>query len=511
VSAPESPPGLAGVVVRGAGLAAAGFALTQILSLAFYLVLARLAAPEDFGLFAAGSIVAGIGMLFAESGMLAALIQRRDRIEEAASTAVVATLLGGLGLSVLALALAPLIGWYFQSGDVTAVAAGMSGWLFLQSATIVPDALLQRRFSFARRVVIEPVATLAFGIVAVWTCANGLGVWGLVLGTYALGVTQVVLAWSLARWRPRLGLASFAMWRELIGYGRHVLVSELVRRISAEFDTALVGRFVGTAALGQYRYARRFATQPLLAVVNVGSYVLLPALARIAGDEERIRAAFLRSLRWTAVIAFPLSLAFVPLGEPIAVVLLGEEWRSAGRALAAMFAYSAGGAVVSVASEAFKATGRPDVLPAVHLTAAVLSAVLMLALLPFGMVGIAAAVSLSSVGVAAYALRRVSGVLELPLRRMLRELGPPLLAAVAAAGAVLALEELVLDVSGRGGALGLALLAVEGAAGAAVYVGALAAIAPATAAELAGGVRGAWSRLRRRRPPQSTSRSTMAP
>lgn len=497
MSAPEPPRGLTRIVVRGASIAGSGFFLTQTLTLGFYLVLARLAAPEDFGVLAAASILVGIGSLFAEAGLMAALIQRRDRIEEAASTAVVATLVGGLALSVFALALAPLVGLYFDSGEVTRVAAAMSGWLLLQAATVVPDALMQRRFRFVRRIVVEPVGVLAFGVTAVIATAQGLGVWGLVLGIYASALTQVVLSWTLAGWRPRASLISWAMWRELLTFGRHVMSSELVRRVTAELDTALVGRFIGTAPLGQYRYARRFALQPLTTIVNVIAYVLLPALSRIAGDPERLRPAFLRALRWVAVIAFPTSLLFLPLGEPLAVLLLGDRWRSAGQALSALCAYSAGGAIVSLASEAFKAANRPDLLPRVHLVSAAVSAVLMVALLPFGIVGIAAAVSVTSVVVAAYVLRIVGRVVDVPGRQMLAEIWPPAVAAGAAAGVLFPLERFVIDSAGHSAAAGLPLLVGEIALGALLYLGLLAALAPTTARELVGGARNTLRRPRR--------------
>ena len=485
------------MVVRGAGLAGAGFALAQVLTLSFYLVLARLATPDDFGVFAAGSILVGIGTLFAEAGLMSALIQRRDRIEEAASTAVAATLVGGLALSLLALALAPLVGLYFERTRVTQVAAAMSGWLLLQAATVVPDALMQRRFSFIRRLAVEPAGVVAFGITAVVACSHGLGVWGLVLGTYALGVTQVALAWGLVGWRPSARLVSYEMWRELLAFGRHVMSSEFIRRVAAELDAALVGRFIGTAPLGQYRYARRFAIQPLAGVVNIASYVLLPALAQLSGERERFRPAFLRALRWTSTIALPTSFAFLPLGEPVAVLLLGERWREAGQALSALCAYSAGGAVVSVASEGLKAWGRPDFLPRIHLFAAILAAALMLALLPVGLVGIAAGVSIASAAAAVYALRVVGRAIDIPLRGMLAEIWPPFVAAALSAATLYPAERLLVHASERGTVVGLALLATEALLGAALYLALLAAAAPASARELLAVTSAAWRRLRR--------------
>src|SRR5436190_5400656 len=111
---PKTPAPLAGTVVRGVSLAASGWAGGQVLNLGIYLVLAHIATPQDFGQLTAGAIVVSLGSIFAESGMMAALIQRPDRVDEAANTALIATLAAGLGLSLIALAVSPLVGIFFR-------------------------------------------------------------------------------------------------------------------------------------------------------------------------------------------------------------------------------------------------------------------------------------------------------------------------------------------------------------------------------------------------------------
>jgi len=141
----EQPPdSMTGAVVRGMRLAGIGYALSQIGSFATYLVLAKLVAPADFGEFAAGTIVVGLGLVVGESGMLAALIQRKDGLEEAFNSAFLAMLAGGVVLTLFALAAAPLIGLFFHSHKAEVVAAAMSGWMLLRLLTVVPDASLQR-------------------------------------------------------------------------------------------------------------------------------------------------------------------------------------------------------------------------------------------------------------------------------------------------------------------------------------------------------------------------------
>src|SRR5215217_5223964 len=92
----EQQRSLTHTVARGATIAGGGLLLTQALTLGIYIVLARLATPHTFGTFAAASIFVAVGELFLESGMTAAVIQRRDRLDETFSTAFAANFVGGI-------------------------------------------------------------------------------------------------------------------------------------------------------------------------------------------------------------------------------------------------------------------------------------------------------------------------------------------------------------------------------------------------------------------------------
>jgi O-antigen/teichoic acid export membrane protein/glycosyltransferase involved in cell wall biosynthesis len=483
------PPDLTRTVVGGIGLTTAGVVGSRVLTLAVYLVLARLASPELFGQFAEASIVVGTGSIFVESGMLAALIHRRDRIEDAANTALVATLLGGVALSLCALAAAPLIALVFANDGVGAPAAAMSGVLLVGASKVVPDALLQRRFSFLRRVVVDPIGVVAFGTVSTLGLAGGLGIWAFVAATYAHELAMAVASWIASGFRPAPRRASFTMWKQLASYGRHVVVSEFVNHVGLVVNTVLLGRFVSTGSLGQYRYASRLGALPHEVAVNAGSYVLLPAFSRISHDRERFERAFRRSLRWVTTVVVPASLLLVPLGVPVAVLVLGARWRPAGEALMVLCIASAGRAAGSVASEALKAAGRPDILPRLQLLNAALVSVLMLAFLPFGLVGIAVGFTLGSLAAAAYAVVRAVVVLDLPLRPFASAIWPPSPAGFVMLGMVFVLDRLVVHAESHGVAAGIGLLGFEALLGLVVYLAVLAVLAPNTAAELSRALR----------------------
>jgi O-antigen/teichoic acid export membrane protein len=494
----EPEGGFTDTVVRGAGLAGAGFVASQVLTLGAFLVLARLASPSDFGDYAAGSILVSIGMLFTESGMLAALIHREDRIDEAASTAVVASFLSGILFSLLALAASPLIGLLFHSSRVGEIAAASSGMLVVRSLLIVPQALLQRRFSFLRRVIIEPLGVAVFGVVAIVLCAEGLGAWGLVAGYYAGAIVDVILSWVLIDWRPRLREASYEMWRELAGYGRHVLAAHTVMLGAGQLPILLIGRFSGSGALGQYRYAERLAQTPVGLVIQAGSYVLFPAFARITDDRRRFRSAMLRSLHLMCTFSFPLVILMIPLGVPAAMILFGPIWREAGYATMVLSGAAVGSTIISFASEVLKADGHPQLLTRVHVCLLIATTIASLALLPIGLMGVCAGISIGSLTASVYSLRQVRTHNAIPAGDFVAAVTPPLFGALLMAAILTPIEFLVIEANTRGTFFGLVLIILEGLVGLCIYAATMWAIDRRTLLELRDLSAGAIARRRQR-------------
>ena len=162
----------------------------------------------------------------------------------------------------------------------------------------------------------------------------------------------------------------------------------MIRRLVAEFPVVVLGRFVGTGALGQYTYSMRVASQPIGLTVNVGGYVCCRRsrdCPRTASDSARRCSG---RCGGSPATAFPGGLLLVPLGMPAVVLIFGHQWQEAGYGAMALGPYCAALALDSVASEAWKAHGRPDMLPRMHGVSLALTVLCVGALAPFGLVGV---------------------------------------------------------------------------------------------------------------------------
>lgn len=486
---------LSNTLRRGAAISTVMLVFTQLVTLGQTLVLARLLSPAEVGWFAAGTVLSTFLLTFAEGGMSNALVQRKDRLDDVAATVFWATLLTGIGWAVVTVASAPLMARIFGSHTVGLITAVSAGTIVLHALTYVPDALMQRRFDFRQRLIVQPVIVVTFAVTSVTLCANGFGVWGMVIGSYCSIVAWLIATWTLAGWRPGAGgRPSFSLWRELARFSMPVVVWTVVNRARDLLETVVVGGALSATALGYYRYGRRLGALPEMAVVDVGSYVLFPAFSRLAGDPERFRSAFLRALHVLWCLMVPVACFIVAAGEPLVTVLLGEKWRGAGVMLVALAGIGPGVALMAIGMESIKGVGRTRLLHWVTLVGTALGIGLLFLLLPLGVMGVGLALSISCLTAGALSLLLARPLAGVTFGELVHRLVPPIFVVALPAVAVGLLEHLLIHSDRHGFLLGTALLLAEGLGYLALYGIGLALFAPAAWRELSAAAR----QLRRR-------------
>jgi len=129
--------------------------------------------------------------------------------------------------------------------------------------------------------------------------------------------------------------------------------------VGGNLDTLVVGRFTGTAVLGQYSRGYLLVFQPLGYYLSQAlTSVLFSSLSRIQQDLARLRKAFLSVLELGAVVLFPVCAGMAVAAPQLVLVMLGSQWTLAA-GLVPWFALAGGCAVVSRFSQSV-AEARAD-------------------------------------------------------------------------------------------------------------------------------------------------------
>ena len=171
--------------------------IVEFIGLGSMAVLARLISPAEFGRYVIAALVLELGLLPAQT-VGTALIQRASLSREHIQSAVALSLLVGLIIIALDLAIAAfLLPPIF--GSRTAVLCAFHFPLSsLNTLSAEPAALLDRRLAFRRLTILDIGRTFVTAIATVGLAIAGLNGEALVLGTIAgfAVVTPLLFLWA---------------------------------------------------------------------------------------------------------------------------------------------------------------------------------------------------------------------------------------------------------------------------------------------------------------------------
>ena len=312
-------------VVRGTRYTAVSQVVTQVVRFGTNIVLARLLTPEDFGIVAIALVVSMLLDQILDLGTGAAIIQRKSVDDKLLNSVFYLNLALGALLGLSLYLGAGLVASLFGNPEATPVLRAFSVVTAVTSLGQIHDALLRRNLRFFEIAIVASVSAAVTAVVSIGGALLGMDYWALVLGIAVGALVGTVLVWIYDRWRPSFTL-SLASLKSIWGYSVHLFLSNMVFMVFTQVDKIIIGRFLGSTALGTYTLAQRTVTSPITAVGTVANEVAFPAFSRRQHDHTALRSGFVRSSRVIALITFPAMIGLAVLAEPAVNVVFGSQW-----------------------------------------------------------------------------------------------------------------------------------------------------------------------------------------
>lgn len=410
---------------------------TKLLVLVATAVLARLLTPEEFGVVGFATVAIAYLSVLQDLGLGAALIQRREDVEDAADTIFTLNLVVGASLALLTALGAPAVARFFGEPQVEPMLRILGLGFILNAIGSTHITLLQRRLEFSKKVVPDVGRSLVTGIVSIAAAAAGLGPWALVIGHLAGSVTGTALAWVVNPWRPRLRVVR-RLVRPLVRFGGPLLGVDLVHAMAANLDYLIVGKVLGSSALGIYTLAYRLPELLLIGVVTVLNKAVFPAFAAVQDRPEALRRGFLASMEYVPMVVVPIGLGLMIAAEPIVIVTLGDTWLDAVPVMRVLAAFAMVSSLMVADGDVYKALGRPGMLARFAAAKALLLIPALLIAVHHGLIWVAAAHLSTTLIVKAARAVTVTRMIDIGMGDLLTRLRPSLIAGAALSAASLA-------------------------------------------------------------------------
>ncbi len=333
---------------------------SHLLDQVFAIILARLLLPQDFGIIALASVFTGFFTLFADMGLSAAIVQRRQIDDEYISTAFWGNVTVGVVLALLTFLGQEIIAGIAREPTVPIVLLVLSARFLLVGASVTQMAILSRGMRWRSVSGRYLIAVSAGGLCGVALALQGYGVWSLVGQTLTMTTVNTVLLWRGVRWRPRL-VFSWEDFRDLWSFGGRILGSKLLSYGMRSVDNLLVGRYLGALALGFYALAYSVLLLPLTEINVVVNRVAFAAVSRLDDDRDRLRRGFLMATRYVGLISVPIMAGMSVIAPTFVDVLFGPKWHPAAPVIRILMVGGIAKVLSSFWSGVLQASGRPEV------------------------------------------------------------------------------------------------------------------------------------------------------
>ncbi|ODS41448.1 MAG: hypothetical protein A7315_06160 [Candidatus Altiarchaeales archaeon WOR_SM1_79] len=382
-------------VVKG-GFWMFGLRITnQAFSLLRLLILARILAPNDFGLLGIALLTMATLETFSQTGFHQALIQKKDNIESYLNSAWTVLILRGLILFIILYLVAPYAAIFFDAPEAILIIRVIGLSILFQAFTNIGVIYFQKELEFKKQFIYQFSGTLADFIIAVSAVLILQNVWALVFGLLAGSFVRFVVSYFIHSYRPHFSL-DLGKAKELFVFGKWVFGSSVLVFLVTNADGIFVGKLLGAAALGLYQMAYRISNMPATEITHVISQVTFPAYSKLQDNIPKLREAYLKVLQVTAFLSFPIAGLIFVLAPDFTMMCLGEKWMPIVPAMQVLVFAGLARAIAATTGPVFYATGKPKIDTALQILRLFVLVVLLYPLtIKWGMVGASFAVFLS--------------------------------------------------------------------------------------------------------------------
>jgi teichuronic acid exporter len=386
-------------------------------------ILARLLTPEIFGQLAMLMVFLGFFNQISNLGLRHGIIQNKDLDRQDIGGIFMFSIFISMLLAIIFMGLCPVIAKFYHLTILAKIGPYAAVIIILNSMVTILGSILIRDLRFKDVGIIETIANLISGVVAIILVYGKLGIYALIYKDIILNIILLVMYWCFTGGYPFGFALRFHSISKIFHYSIHQSGAEAYIYISRNLDNLLVGRFLGDSALGFYDRAYKLMQYPVSNLANIISPVFHSVLSNYQQNKTIILKTYERAIEVTGAVAFPLTALLFFSGKEIILLIYGQQWHNS-IAIFKVFSLTCGFQILrEVAGPIFRAINKTDLLLKVVIAHSILVITGIIIGLSYGLFGVSCGFSIGAFigsGIFMYSLNKELGN---STRIMLQRLG----------------------------------------------------------------------------------------
>ncbi len=299
---------------------------TRVIGLISTLILVRLLLPADFGLVALGTSFAQAIDALSILGVDDVLIREKNPGRDLYDTAFTLNLIRNFGTALIVAATAVPIAAFFNEPRLAHVLYALAIATAIEAFDNVGIIDFRREMAFEKEFQLRLLPRLAGTTATIALAFLWRSYWALVVGILTLRIMRVVMSYIMHPYRARLSISA---WRHIIGFSVWTWFISLIVLVRDRTGSFIVGRVLGSAAVGIFSVAGEIASLPTTELIHPLCRASWSAFAAARHTGENIAETYLRVIGTTMLLILPASIGIAVVAEPVVYLALGARWMSA--------------------------------------------------------------------------------------------------------------------------------------------------------------------------------------
>lgn len=327
------------------------------------MILARILAPEAFGVVATINMIISFVDMFTDAGFQKYLVQHEFKNNEnkvlATNVAFWTNLLISLILWIVIISFSDRLATIVGNPGLGKVISISCIQLPLTSFSSIQMAIYRREFDFKTLFLVRLVGIFTPFIVTIPLALFGYSYWSLIIGSICGSLLNAVILTIKSIWKPKF-MYDFKMLKEMLSFSIWSLVESISIWLTTWIDTFIIGSMLNQYYLGIYKTSLTAVNSIFMLITASTTPILFSALSRVQNDNDEFNKIFLNIQKAITYLVLPMSIGIFIYRDLVVEILLGSGWEEANQVVGVWGIIS--GLVIILghySSEVYRAKGKP--------------------------------------------------------------------------------------------------------------------------------------------------------
>lgn len=397
----------------------------QIINILTNIILARVLAPEYFGVLGMAMVFAGIAFVIQEAGLSSYLIYNKSNSNKLIYSTFWMNVLISAILTVLIWGMSPHIANLYKSDQVEEVLKYVCIGIGLGAFGSTSRALLMKENNFKKITVIDLIAEIVSSICAVIFAIYIDGI--LAVSTKYIMRPMIQSILSLI-YKPLSIKTLFAIdlneSKKIISYSSNVLGSQLFMYANNNIDYFLVGTYLGKIQLGLYTLAFQWGSIARYYLSSAIMRVMFPEVSKLQHNLVKVKNMYLDIISKLALITLPLCIGLALVSYEFIYILYGQNWLETVRVLQVLLVAGGIASITVVGGPVLRGIGKPQVEMKISILSFCSFSLLLMIFIRYGLVAVAYTELLRVLIVESIRVLALKKYLKIEIGELVRKLMP---------------------------------------------------------------------------------------